>query len=343
MRILVTGGCGYIGAHTIVDLIENGFEVVSIDNLINGSLDALTGIEAITGVKVNNLNIDLCNYEATLSALHGQHFDGIIHFAALKSVHESVVNPTLYYHNNINSLLTALKIADKLQIPNFVFSSSCSVYGNSKDLPVTEETILQTSESPYAATKQMGEHIIKDFSKNSKTKFILLRYFNPGGAHSSILIGEPLKNKPQNLVPAITQCAVGISERMKVWGADYNTKDGSCVRDYIHVSDIANAHTLGLHYLMNGVQTTNCDIFNLGTGNGITVLEAINSFEKVSGLKLNYIIGPRREGDVVEIYANNDKAKALLNWECKYDIDDIMASAWAWQQKVVNTTEVVTT
>jgi UDP-glucose 4-epimerase len=335
MKILVTGGCGYIGSHTIVDLIENGFEVFSIDNLINSNINSLTGIEAITGQKVVNLPIDLCDYESTREALNGQKFDGVIHFAALKSVPESVENPILYYENNINCLTTILKIVSELNIPNFVFSSSCSVYGNTTDLPVTEASLLQTSESPYAATKQMGEHIIKDFSKKSNTNFILLRYFNPTGAHPSSLIGEVHADKPQNLIPAITQTAAGLLPTMHVWGTDYDTPDGSCVRDYVHVCDIAKAHTLALQYLIDGKQEEPFDVFNLGTGKGISVLEAINSFEKACNVKLNYTLGPRRDGDVISIYANNSKATELLGWNCKYTIDDMMTTAWAWQQKIM--------
>jgi UDP-glucose 4-epimerase len=335
MKILVTGGCGYIGSHTLVDLIENGFDVESIDSLINSTIDSLNGVETITNVQVNNHKVDLCDFSSTIKVLKGKQFDGIIHFAALKSVPESMADPAFYYHNNINSLITVLRVAEELNIPNFVFSSSCSVYGNTTDLPVTEETVLQTSESPYAATKQMGEHIIKDFAKNSTINFILLRYFNPTGAHPSAHIGELPALKPQNLVPAITQTAAGLLPTMHVWGSDYDTSDGSCVRDFVHVCDIAHAHTLALQYLIDNKQTEPCEVFNLGTGNGVTVLEAIYSFEKVSGISLNYILGPRREGDVVAIYANNAKSKEKLGWNCKYSIDDMMATAWAWQQKVL--------
>ena len=334
-KILVTGGCGYIGAHTIVDLIENGFEVISADNNSRSNENVLDAIEKITGKTVKNYKVDLCIYDDTVAIFQeNPDINGIIHFAAYKSVGESVEKPLLYFENNLNSLINILKCADEFSIPNFVFSSSCTVYGNPDKIPVTEETPMKAAESAYGATKQMGEQIVADTVNSNNNNAILLRYFNPVGAHPSALMGELPLGKPQNLVPAITQTAIGKLPLMKVWGNNYDTKDGSCVRDYIHVCDIAHAHTLALNYLLQNKNQTNCDVFNLGTGDGLTVLEIINEFEKVSGVKLNYEIGPRRSGDVVAIYANNDKAKNLLGWTLKYSLQDMMATAWKWELKL---------
>jgi len=334
-KILVTGGCGYIGAHTIVDLIENGFEVISADNNSRSNENILEAVEKICGRKVKNYKVDLCIYDDTV-AIFQENPDivGIIHFAAYKSVGESVQKPLLYFENNLNSLINILKCADEFTVPNFVFSSSCTVYGNPDQIPVTEETPMKAAESAYGATKQMGEQIVTDAVNANKNNAILLRYFNPVGAHPSALMGEIPLGKPANLVPAITQTAIGKLPMMQVWGSDYPTRDGSCVRDYIHVCDIAHAHTLALHYLLQNKNKTNCDIFNLGTGDGLTVLEIIHEFEKVSGVKLNYEMGPRRPGDVVAIYANNDKARNLLGWELKYNLEEMMASAWKWELKL---------
>jgi UDP-glucose 4-epimerase len=335
-KILVTGGCGYIGSHTIVDLLNNGFEVVSIDNNIRSHSSVMDRVEQITGKKVINYSIDLCDKEKVDSFFEiEKDISGIIHFAALKSVPESVENPLLYYHNNIASLLNILEAAKANNITNFVFSSSCSVYGNTSLLPVTEETPFQKAECAYAHTKQIGEEIIQNFSKNEKGNFILLRYFNPVGAHETALIGEDLSGTPTNIIPRITGTAFGKYAEMKVWGGDYPTRDGTCVRDYIHVMDIANAHTKAMQYLLEGRNKNACEVFNLGTGNGVTVLEAIHSFEKVSGVKLNYSIGPRRDGDVVEIYADNAKAKKVLGWEITRDLDNMMLTAWKWQQQSI--------
>lgn len=334
-KILVTGGCGYIGAHTIVDLIENGFEVISADNNSRSNENILDAVEKITGKAVKNYKVDLCIYDDTFAIFQeNPDITGIIHFAAYKAVGESVEKPLLYFENNLNSLINILKCADEFSVPNFVFSSSCTVYGNPDAIPVTEETPMKPAESAYGATKQMGEKIVSDAVNANTNNAILLRYFNPVGAHPSILMGETPLGKPQNLVPAITQTAIGKLSGMKVWGNDYETKDGSCVRDYIHVCDIAHAHTLALNYLLEGRNQRNCEVFNLGTGDGLTVLEIINSFEKISGVKLNYEIGPRRSGDVVAIYANNDKAKNLLGWNPKYNLQDMMATAWKWELKL---------
>jgi UDP-glucose 4-epimerase len=336
-KILVTGGCGYIGSHTIVDLIENGFEVISIDDNSKSSTYALSGVEKITGKKVKNYKVDLKNFDETL-AIFQENTDikGVIHFAAYKAVGESVEQPLAYYENNLYSLINLLKCVKEFNVPHFVFSSSCTVYGNPDAVPVTEETPQKTAESPYGATKQMGERILEDIAAlKGNASTILLRYFNPVGAHPSANIGELPIGRPQNLVPAITQTAVGKLPKMMVFGTDYPTRDGSCVRDYIHVCDIAHAHTLAVQYLIAGKNKKNCEIFNLGTGNGVTVLEAIKTFEAVSGQKLNYEIGPRRAGDVIATYANNNYAVTELGWEIKYDLTEMMRTAWAWQLKIL--------
>ena len=332
-KVLVTGGCGYIGSHTIIDLIENGFEVISIDNLSNATEESLKSIHEITGKRIKNYIVDLCDLAKTRAVFtENQDIVGIIHFAALKSVGDSVFNPLGYFHNNLNSLLNVLQCAKENEVKNIIFSSSCSVYGNATDLPVTEDTPFQEAESPYARTKQMGEKIIQDFCvPNESMKAILLRYFNPAGAHPSAKIGEAASNKATNLVPVITETAIGKRKSMTVFGADYDTRDGSCVRDYIHVMDLANAHTKCLAYLLDNKNTNHCEIFNVGIGEGATVLEAVNAFEKVAGQKLNYEIGPRRPGDIVSIYADKDKAQKLLGWTPKYDIEAIMKTAWDWE------------
>jgi len=334
-KILVTGGCGFIGSHTLVDLIQNGFEVISIDNNSRSNPDILSGVEKITGIKVKNYPIDLCNFSDTFEVFkENSDIIGIIHFAAFKAVGESVDKPLMYYENNLNSLINVLKCAEKFDITNFVFSSSCTVYGNPEQIPVTEETPQLPAESPYGATKQMGEEIIKATIKSNHIQAILLRYFNPVGSHPSIAIGELPIGRPANLVPVITQTAIGKLPVMHVHGTDYPTRDGSCVRDYIHVSDIAHAHTLALNFLISKKNKSNCSIFNLGTGNGFTVLEVIKTFEKVSGVKLNYELGPRRQGDVVAIYANNDLAKKELGWDPQYNLEDMMTTAWQWEVKL---------
>ncbi len=335
--ILVTGGCGFIGAHTIVDLIEHGFNVISVDNLSRASDKSLLGIEQITGKKIKNYKIDLTDKAATeLVFKENPGITGIIHFAAYKAVGESVEKPLDYYENNLFSLVHLLQMAVKYNAQHFIFSSSCTVYGNPETIPVTEDTPLQTATSPYGATKQMGETIVRDTAFTYPLSTILLRYFNPVGAHPSIAIGELPIGRPQNLVPAITQTAIGKLPMMQVHGSDYDTRDGSCIRDYIHVCDIAHAHTLAIQYSIKNNQPKSCEVFNLGTGNGITVLEAIKAFEKVSGVKLNYEIGPRRAGDIVSIYANNDKAVNQLGWQCKYGLDEMMLTAWQWEQSLAD-------
>ncbi len=331
-KILVTGGCGYIGVHTIVDLVQNGYEVISVDNNSRSNIAILEGAEKIIGKKIKNYVVDLCNLKDTETIFEeNKDINGIIHFAAYKAVGESVEKPLMYYENNLGSLVNILKCAEKYAIPNFVFSSSCTVYGNPDAIPVTEETPQKPAESPYGATKQMGEVIVRDAVKSNQVQAILLRYFNPVGSHPSTLIGEIPLGRPANLVPAITQTAIGKLPTMHVWGNDYDTRDGSCLRDYIHVCDIAHAHTLALNFLISKQNKVNPAIFNLGTGDGFTVLEVIHAFEKTSGVKLNYTVGPRRGGDVVAIYTNNNKAKTELNWQPKYSLDQMMDSAWKWE------------
>ncbi|MDB5191444.1 MAG: galE [Segetibacter sp.] len=334
-KILVTGGCGYIGSHTIVDLIVNGFSVISIDDNSRSSAYLLDGIEKITGKKVKNYKVDLKDFNDTRAVFQeNQDIAGIIHFAAYKAVGESVEEPLMYFENNLYSLINLLKCVKEFNVPHFVFSSSCTVYGSPDKIPVTEESPIKKAESPYGATKQMGEEILTSTVKVTDTKAILLRYFNPVGAHPSGFIGELPLGKPANLVPAITQTAIGKLPQMTVFGSDYDTRDGSNIRDYIHVCDIAHAHTLALNYLIENRNKTNYDIFNLGTGNGVTVLEAIKAFEEVSGQKLNYKVGPRRPGDVVAIYANNNLAVTALGWKIKYDLTEMMRTAWAWELKI---------
>jgi UDP-glucose 4-epimerase len=336
-KILVTGGCGYIGSHTIVDLVENGYDVICVDNNTRSNAAMLGGVEKIIGKKVKNYKVDLCNFDDTHAIFQeNPDINGIIHFAAYKAVGESVEKPLLYFENNLTSLVNILKCAEEFNVPHFVFSSSCTVYGNPDVIPVTEETPQKPAESPYGATKQMGERMLEDVVKGSTLKVILLRYFNPVGAHPTINIGELPVGRPANLVPAITQTAIGKLPTMQVFGTDYDTRDGSCLRDFIHVSDIAHAHTLALNYLIAEKNTSNCEIFNLGTGDGYTVLEVINAFEKVSGVQLNYNLGPRRAGDVVAIYANNNKAKTVLGWQPKYGINEMMDTAWKWELRLKN-------
>lgn len=336
MKILVTGGMGFIGSHTIVDLIENGFDVISIDNFSCSQPSVINGIESIVSKKIINYNIDLTNLHDTQKVFEtNKDIVGIIHFAAYKAVGESVEQPLKYYHNNIASLLNVLQCAIDYKVQHFIFSSSCTVYGQPDELCVTEQTPTQPATSPYGATKQMGERIIEDIVRaNPNLKSVLLRYFNPVGAHPSTKIGELPIGKPMNLVPAITQTAIGKLPQLVVHGNQYPTRDGSCIRDYIHVSDIAHAHTLALQFSIKNSSSKNIEIFNLGTGNGITVLEAITAFEEVNKVKLNYKIGENRSGDVVAIYANNNLAKQVLGWQPQYNLHQMMQTAWAWEKAI---------
>jgi UDP-glucose 4-epimerase len=333
--ILVTGGAGYIGSHTIIELLKNpDCDVISIDNHSNSSPDAYARIEKISGRSVIQYVVDLCDLSAT-EAVFKKHpnLSGIIHFAAFKSVPDSVADPLGYYRNNTGSLIHILQAAKVCSIKNIIFSSSCSVYGNITSLPVTEETPVGQVESPYAYTKVLGEKILSDFiASQTDTKAISLRYFNPVGAHFSGLIGENPINKPTSLVPIITQTAIGRLPSFKVHGTDYGTRDGSCIRDYVHVSDIARAHVLALAYVESSPKRY--DVLNLGTGKGVSVLEAIQAFESNTGIKLNYSLGPRRPGDVEAIYSDCTKVVAALKWEAQYKLEDMMASAWKWELRL---------
>lgn len=333
-KILVTGGCGYIGSHTIVSLIEDGHEVVSIDSLDNSYAKVLDGIYKITSVNVLNLKVDLTDPQATTQALSDHtDVDAIIHFAALKAVGESVAYPRRYFDNNIKSLLHVLEFAEKTNVEHLVFSSSCTVYGIPDVLPVTEDTPLQPANSPYGRTKQICEDILIDTSNMNGIKSLALRYFNPAGAHPSGHIGEESRKPALNLVPVITETAIGKRDKCTIYGSDYDTRDGSCIRDYIHVVDLADAHVAALNYMLEGKMSSAFDVYNLGIGDGVTVLEAIHAFEKVAATSLNYEVGGRREGDVPAIYSTLEKAQRDFGWQPKYNIEDIMRSAWAWEQK----------
>ena len=329
--VLVTGGTGYIGSHTIINLYEHGYLPISVDNGMNSDISSLSKIEDIIGVRIKHYNIDLQDLTKTETIFKEQKIDAIIHFAALKAVGESVEKPFLYFRNNLNSLLNVQECAQKYGVKAFIFSSSCTVYGEVKSSPVDEYTELQPAESPYGRTKQMGEEIIEDCIKKSDMKAVLLRYFNPAGAHLSAKIGESPINTAQNLVPVITETAIGSRPCMKVFGNDYDTRDGTCVRDYIHIMDLAEAHTLALDFALYR-QQNQVEVFNLGSGSGYTVLEAINAFETVNNVKLSYEISARRPGDVVAIYSSYEKAKNQLYWQPKYGIKEIMQSAWEWEK-----------
>lgn len=335
MKIVVTGGLGFIGSHTVVELQNEGFEVVAIDNLSNSSENVLEGIYNITGKKPIFEKIDV-REKAVVQDFFSRHKDvaGIIHFAASKAVGESVGNPLLYYENNINALVYLLQEISKLEHSNFIFSSSCTVYGQAEKMPITENAPVQQAMSPYGNTKQIGEEIITDVAKVTQLNAILLRYFNPIGAHPTAEIGELPLGVPQNLVPFITQTAMGLREKLSVFGDDYPTTDGTAVRDYIHVVDLAKAHVVALKRLLDNKNNDKVETFNLGTGTGSSVLEVINAFEKVSGEKLNYQIVGRREGDVTEAYANTDKANNILGWKAQSSLEEALASAWKWEQKI---------
>ncbi len=334
MKILVTGGTGYIGSHTVVELINKGYTPVIVDNFSNSRKEVLTAIEKITGQKVIFIEADICDKEIVRKIFADHKIEATIHFAAFKAVGESVEQPLKYYRNNLVSLINLLEIYNELKLDNFVFSSSCSVYGQTEVLPVTETTPLSKAESPYGNTKQIGEEIMAETLKVSGFNGIALRYFNPAGAHESALIGEYPWQPPSNLVPVITQTAIGKRESTTIFGSDYNTKDGTCVRDYIHVVDIAKAHISAIDQLINKKNTSRFEIYNLGSGTGNTVLEVIQTFEKVTGHKLNYKMGPRRPGDVEKVYADTSKANKGLNWKTELSLTDIVKSAWAWEKHI---------
>ncbi|MFK8273314.1 UDP-glucose 4-epimerase GalE [Capnocytophaga canimorsus] len=335
-KIVVTGGLGFIGSHTVVELQNSGFEVVIIDNLSNSSEDVLPRIVNITGKKPIFEKFDLRDKQAVIDFFQRHHdIAGMIHFAASKAVGESVEKPLLYYENNLTTLVYLLQELSKKEKAHFIFSSSCTVYGQADELPITENAPVKKAESPYGNTKQIGEEIIADTCKvTPHLQAISLRYFNPIGAHPSAEIGELPIGVPQNLVPFITQTGIGLREKLSVFGDDYPTPDGTCIRDYIHVVDLAKAHVVALQRLLESKNTENYEVFNVGTGTGSSVLEVINSFERVSGEKLNYQIVGRRAGDITAAYANTDKANNVLGWKSKSTLDEAMASAWKWEKKV---------
>lgn len=335
-KIIVTGGLGFIGSHVVVELQNEGFEVVIIDNLSNSSKEVLNGIIDITGIEPIFEEFDLREKEA-VSAFFKNHSDieGVIHFAASKAVGESVQLPLLYYENNLASLIYLLQELEQLPTANFIFSSSCTVYGQADELPITEAAPTKTAESPYGNTKQIGEEIIRDTAKVSKKlNAIALRYFNPIGAHESAKIGELPIGTPQNLVPFITQTGIGIREQLSVFGDDYPTQDGTCIRDYIHVVDLAKAHVAALKRLIEKNNSESYEVFNIGTGKGSSVLEVIHAFEEVSGQKLNYKIVDRREGDITAAYADTTKANQVLGWKSQFNLKDALLSAWNWEKKI---------
>jgi len=336
-KILVTGGTGYIGSHTIIELLETGlFEVVSVDSCERSTPQTIDRIGAITGIKIPHYTMNIC-YKDALFRIFEDHKDicGIIHFAAYKSVPESVEKPLEYYRNNLESLENVLAACERYNVPHLIFSSSCSIYGDVVQLPVNEATPVGISFCPYAHTKQIGEEMIRFFiHKKSNLQAVILRYFNPVGAHPSGLNGELSPDKPNNLMPIITQVGIGKMKQLTVFGTDYNTRDGSCIRDYIHVSDIANAHLKALQFLLEKRNSSNYEIFNLGSGSGVTVLEMIKSFEEVTGIKLNYVLGNRRAGDVPAIFSDSTRANKLLDWKCRYGIEDMVKSAWEWEKLV---------
>ncbi len=335
MKIIVTGGAGFIGSHTVVELIERGHTPIIIDDYRNSKPFILSRIEEITNTTVKSYNIDCCSFDKLDKVFKEEQPDGIIHFAAYKAVGESVNQPLKYYNNNLNSLTNILSLMQKHKVDNIVFSSSCTVYGTAEKIPVTEKTPRKPAESPYGNTKQVGEDILTDFFNSEHDKNIsILRYFNPIGAHPSGLIGELPIGTPNNLVPYITQTAAGIRKELTVFGDDYTTKDGTCIRDYIHVVDLATAHIYAIEKIAK--QSKQLDIYNVGVGIGTTVLEVVQTFEEVNNQKLNYIIGNRRAGDVVEIYSDNTKIVEELNWKPKYSLKDALRDAWNWQKKMQN-------
>ncbi len=335
MKILVTGGLGFIGSHTVVELQNEGYDVIIIDNLSNSSISVLNGIEKISGIKPIFEQLDL-REKTAVQNFFKNHSDivGVIHFAASKAVGESVENPLMYYENNINTLVYVLQELQKKPVANFIFSSSCTVYGQAEIMPITENASIKPAISPYGNTKQIGEEIITEVCAVSDINAILLRYFNPIGAHSSAEIGELPIGVPQNLVPYITQTGIGLRKELSVYGNNYPTPDGTCIRDYIHVVDLAKAHVTALQRLLRKNNEEKVETFNLGTGKGSSVLEVIHAFEKVSKTKLPFKIVDRREGDVISAYANTNKANTVLGWKAQLSLEDALESAWKWEQKI---------
>jgi len=333
-KILVTGGLGYIGSHTVVELIHKNYEVVIADDLSNSKESVLEGINSVCGTKPKWFNIDLSNSHKSVKFLENQEFDGVIHFAAFKAVGESVLNPLKYYRNNLLSLMSLMSYLKTHNHCSFIFSSSCSVYGQAKSLPITENMETKSAKSPYGNTKQICEEILKESSAAYDLKSIALRYFNPIGAHPTGKIGELPIGVPQNLIPFITQSAAGIRGALNVYGNDYPTPDGTAIRDYIHVVDLAQAHIIALERLLNNKNASPMEIFNIGTGKGSSVLEVIKAFEKASGKKLDYKITGRREGDITSAYADTKRAKEILGWKSKKTLEDALKDAWKWQKKL---------
>jgi len=334
-KILVTGGLGYIGSHTVVELINRNYDVTIIDDLSNSEKTVLDGIESICGQRPEWIDLDISNISRCHDYLKNQKFDGIIHFAAFKAVGESVKNPLKYYMNNIFSLVNVLSNIKKNVNCSFIFSSSCSVYGEAEKLPITENAKIKTAESPYGNTKQICEKILKESSVAYNLKCIALRYFNPIGAHPSGKIGELPIGVPQNLVPFITQSAAGIRGELNVWGNDYPTADGSAIRDYIHVVDLAEAHIIALERLLADNNESNTEVYNLGSGNGYSVLEVIEAFKKATGEKLQYKIAGRRKGDIISAYADTKVAEQKLGWKSKKTLEDALKDAWRWQKNIM--------
>jgi UDP-glucose 4-epimerase len=335
-KVLVTGGTGYIGSHTVVELINKGYKTVIADNLSNSKIDVLDAIEKITGSRPTFYQVDICDQKALADMFDKESdIDSIIHFAASKAVGESVNKPLLYYRNNAVSLLNLLEEMIKRNMSDIIFSSSCTVYGQPELLPVTEQTPFQPAESPYGNTKQICEEILKDTTRaHTELKAIALRYFNPVGAHETALIGELPLGVPGNLVPFITQTAAGIRKELSIFGSDYNTPDGTAVRDYIHVVDLAKAHVIAVERLLDGKEKSSFEFFNIGTGIGFSVLETVKKFEEVNGLKLNYKLVDRRPGDIEQIYADTSFANDELGWKAELGLDEMMRSAWEWQKTI---------
>ena len=336
--ILVTGGTGFIGSHTTVELQTAGYDVVIVDNLSNSKADVIDGIAKITGVRPAFEQVDCCDY-AALEGVFQKYpgIEGIIHFAASKAVGESVEKPLMYYRNNLTSLINILELMPKYNVKGIIFSSSCTVYGQPDPewLPVSEAAPIKKAESPYGNTKQVNEEIIQDFVKSgANISAIILRYFNPIGAHPTALIGEVPNGAPANLIPYLTQTAIGIREQLAVFGDDYNTPDGSCIRDFIYVVDLAKAHVAAMARIVEGKNAEPVEVFNVGTGNGVSVFELINTFEKCTGVKLNYKVAPRRAGDIEKVWGNVDKANRVLGWKAVHTLEDSLTTAWKWQQKL---------